>query len=73
MKANWTLRFPLPEAGQTEAQQVVRGIAKLKVNRTEFDWRADALQRTSVVYKHAVYDAELVAQWCPEANTLQEP
>ena len=58
---------------QTKARKVVKGIAKLKVSRTEFDRQAAALQATNAVYKHAEYDADLVAQWCPDANTPEVP
>ena len=38
---------------QQEAQKVVRGIAKLKIDRAEFDAQAAALRETNVVYKDA--------------------
>ena len=38
-------------AAQNTARRAVRGIARLKVNRSEFDQQARALQSTNVVYK----------------------
>ena len=38
---------------QEQAQTFVKGIAKLKVDRTEFDEQAAALRATNVVYKTA--------------------
>ena len=40
---------------QRQAQKVVKGIAKLRVNRAEFDRQAAALRETNVVYKQADY------------------
>ena len=58
---------------QDAARRAVRGIARLKVNRAEFDSQAQALRATNVVYKNTTYDAALVAQWCPEPLTPQVP
>ena len=38
---------------QQEARRVVKGIAKLKVDRAEFEMQAAALRQTNVVYKNA--------------------
>ena len=37
---------------QQEARRVVKGIAKLKVDRAEFEMQAVALRQTNVVYKN---------------------
>ena len=58
---------------QDAARRAVRGIARLKVNRAEFDSQAQALRATNVVYKNTTYDAALVAQWCPDPLTPQVP
>ena len=58
---------------QSEARAVVRGIAKLKVHRAEFDKQADALLITNVVYQNAEYDASLVARWCPDPAEAAVP
>ena len=60
-------------SNQTEAKRRVRGIAKLKVHRSEFDAQAAALQSTNVVYKDTHYESELVATWCPDANKPEVP
>ena len=52
---------------------MVKGIAKLKVDRSEFDKQAAALQQTNVVYKNTEYKADLLATWIPEATTPQVP
>ena len=65
--------FAMAQAEQEEARRVVKGIAKLKVNRTEFDGQATSLRNTNVVYKTAIYNADLVAEWCPDANRAQVP
>ena len=36
-----------------EARKVVKGIAKLKIHRAEFEAQAAALRETNVVYKNA--------------------
>jgi hypothetical protein len=58
---------------QQAARRVVRGIARFKVHRAEFDEQARALQQTNVVYKEAEYKSELVASWCANASTPTVP
>ncbi|CAK0887182.1 unnamed protein product [Prorocentrum cordatum] len=61
-------------AGQQDAaRRAVRGIARLKVNRAEFDSQAQALQSTNVVYKDKDYHEALVAQWCPNPLIPEVP
>ena len=50
------------------ARNVVSKIAKLKVNRRDFDAQGQALQKTNVVYASAVYEADLVATWVPNSE-----
>ena len=53
----------LDKDGQTlqqQAQRLVKGIAKLKVNRAEFDAQARALRETNVIYKEADYLTDIV-------------
>ena len=58
---------------QLTALRVVKGIAKLTVNRAEFDAQAAALKATSVVFKNAEYRSDLVASWCPEEHVPRVP
>ena len=61
------------QATQAEVKRAVKGIAKLKVCRTEFDEQAELLRATNKVYKEAVYKADLVAKWCPDPATPTVP
>ena len=59
---------------QTEAKSFVASkIAKLKVNRREFDKQSEALVRSNVVYADKVYRRDLVASWVPDPNTPVVP
>ena len=58
---------------QLAALRIVKGIAKLTVNRAEFDAQAAALKATSVVFKNAEYRSDLVASWCPEEHVPRVP
>lgn len=62
------------EKQQAEAKEFVSSkIAKLKVNRREFDAQADTLVKTNVVYAEREYRRELVASWVPDPNTPSVP
>jgi hypothetical protein len=54
------------QVAQLTAKRVVKGIAKLKVNRVEFDEQAHTLMQTNVVYKGKQYRDDVVARWCPD-------
>ena len=58
---------------QQQARTVVKGIAKLKIDRAEFDKQAAALRETNVVYKNTEYKADLLASWVPDITTPQVP
>ena len=58
---------------QSDAKKRVKGIAKLKVDRREFDEQARKLQEWNVVYEHTQYQEQLVAQWCPDPNIPEVP
>ena len=58
---------------QQEARRIVRGIARFKVNRAEFDQQAQALRKSNVVYKEAEYKSALVASWCPDSSKPEVP
>ena len=58
---------------QQEARRIVKGIARFKVNRAEFDLQAEALRKSNVVYKEAEYNSALVARWCPDASQSEVP
>ena len=55
-------------AAQLAAKCAVKGIARLKVDRREFDQQAYDLQRHSAVYKQPCYKYRdgLIASWCPK-------
>ena len=57
-----------PQDRQTtrNARRVVSKIAKLKVDREEFDQQANTLKETNVVFHETQYDAALVAKWVPD-------
>ena len=61
------------QAAQLVAQRAVKGIAKLKVNRGEFDRQARRLQAHNVVYKETEYREDLVARWCPDRHVPRVP
>ena len=49
-------------------------IAKLKVDRREFDAQAAALQKSNEVYhREATYDKDLLASWVPDPNVPVVP
>ena len=58
---------------QAKAKATVSKIAKLKVNRLEFDTQSDALVRTNEVYKNKIYRRDLVASWVPDRKTPLVP
>ena len=58
---------------QLDARQRVKGIAKLKIDRREFDEQAQRLKDWNVAYENAQYEEQLVAQWCPDIDTPQVP
>ena len=58
---------------QSDAKKRVKGIAKLKVDRREFDEQARRLQEWNVVYGNTEYQEQLVAQWCPDPNIPEVP
>ena len=58
---------------QSEAKKRVKGIAKLKVDRREFDAQAQRLQEWNVVHENTQYQQQLVAQWCPDPNIPEVP
>ena len=69
-------REGLDEAGQAAqlaAQRAVKGIAKLKVDRAEFDEQAAELLNTNVVYKGKTYAKDVVARWCPDKHVPAVP
>ena len=52
---------------QAHAQEFVKTkIAKLKVDRLEFDRQAEVLTQTNIVYKDKEYRKDLVAHWVPD-------
>ena len=66
-----------PTAGDAQAQAkefVATKIAKLKVDRREFDAQAVALQKYNEVYhREATYDQDLLASWVPDPNVPVVP
>ena len=56
------------EASTVKAKVVVSKIAKLMVDRSEFDEQAAMLQDMNCVYREAVYDKQLVAFWVPDPD-----
>jgi hypothetical protein len=61
------------QAAQLAAKRVVKGIAKLKVDRAEFDAQAAELINTSVVYMGKTYANDVVARWCADKHVLTVP
>ena len=61
------------QARQLAARRAVKGIAKLTVNRPEFDRQAAALQSSNPVYMRARYRDDIVALWCPEKDAPATP
>jgi hypothetical protein len=61
------------QAAQLAAKRVVKGIAKLKVDRAEFDAQAAELLSTNVVYKGKEYRKDVVARWCPDKHVPTVP
>ena len=62
------------EQQQTEAKAFVASkIAKLKVDRREFDAQGEALVKSNVVYADKEYRRDLVASWVPDPNTPVVP
>ena len=61
------------QAAQVAAKKAVKGIAKLKVNREEFDAQAAALQATNCVFKGIKYREDIVARWCPDKGVPTVP
>ena len=59
----------------SHARQVVRRLAKLKVNKASFDKQAAALQRTNIVYHGTTYDEQLMNSWAPDpaVDTAPQP
>ena len=58
--------------GQKQADAkafVASKIAKLKVNRVDFDAQSEILVKTNVVYADNEYRRDLVATWVPDRNT----
>ena len=54
---------------QTDAKAFVASkIAKLKVNRADFDVQGETLVKTNVVYADKEYRRDLVATWVPDRN-----
>ena len=64
---------------QTDEQQakakefVASKIAKLKVDRREFDAQSEALVKSNVVYADKEYRRDLVASWVPDPDTPAVP
>ena len=58
---------------QGYAKARVSKIAKLKVDRREFDQQAAALKDTNVVFNTTEYRADLVASWVPDATVPTVP
>ena len=57
------------EQKQRDAKAFVSSkIAKLRVNRIDFDAQSDTLVRTNVVYADKEYRRDLVATWVPDPN-----
>ena len=57
------------QAAATRAvRQAVSKIAKLIVDRRDYDAQAEALKQTNVVFASATYAADLVAAWVPDPN-----
>ena len=56
------------EASTEKAKVVVSKIAKLMVDRSEFDEQAAMLQDTNCVYRETEYDKQLVASWVPDPD-----
>ena len=48
-----------------EARSIVSKIAKLKIDRVEFDKQAEALKQTNAAFQSAEYNSALVAEWVP--------
>jgi len=61
------------QEAQGEARKLVKGIAKLKVNRLEFDKQAEFLQSRNAVYQNKKYMAVVVARWCPDPSKPEVP
>ena len=63
-----------PDQQQSRAKEFVASkVAKLKVDRREFDRQALALRKTNVVYADAEYRRELVASWVPDPDVPLVP
>ena len=63
-----------PEQQQAHAKDFVSSkIAKLKVDRREFDSQAEALTKFNVVYADKDYRKDLVASWVPDTETPVVP
>ena len=63
-----------PEQQQAHAKDFVSSkIAKLKVDRREFDSQAEALTKFNVVYADKDYRKDLVASWVPDIETPVVP
>ena len=62
------------EKAQNQAKSFVASkIAKLKVDRREFDEQSRALVTSNVVYADKEYRRDLVATWVPDPNTPAVP
>ena len=58
---------------QLYARRTVSKIAKLQLNRREFDDQAALLKETNVVYREAEYREDLVAKWVPDKENPAVP
>ena len=59
---------------QADAQAFVASkIAKLRVNRKDFDAQGETLVKTNVVYADKEYRRDLVATWVPDPNSPTVP
>ena len=58
---------------QLYARRTVSKIAKLQLNRREFDDQAALLKETNVVYREADYREDLVAKWVPDKENPAVP
>ena len=58
---------------QSCARKTVSKIAKLRLDRREFDDQAAQLKRTNVVYRDAEYREDLVAAWVPDRESPAVP
>lgn len=62
------------DMNQAQAQEFVKAkVAKLKVDRREFDLQAEALTKSNVVFSDKEYRRDLVSSWVPDPRVPVVP